>query len=201
MKMLQRLFAQRPRILNVLHSVYLAAPSSQTTLQERLALAEFATSACIAVEIGTYQGVSSVHIANAMRPAGTLWCVDPWPESAGMPNECLSICARHFRRSGLTERIKVIRAFSCDAGGLLPMEVDFAFIDGDHSWSGVDTDWKLIAPRIRKNGFVCLHDSVVPVQEPWRSHDSTRYFKEVISNDSQFELVRIVHSLAILRRV
>ena len=57
MKILEKAFFQRPRILNVLHKVRLAGATSQTTESELSALARYANGRHTAVEIGTYQGV------------------------------------------------------------------------------------------------------------------------------------------------
>ncbi len=37
-------------------------------------------------------------------------------------------------------------------------KLDFLFIDGDHSLSGVSSDYKMYAPLVRQNGIVAFHD-------------------------------------------
>jgi cephalosporin hydroxylase len=37
--------------------------------------------------------------------------------------------------------------------------IDFLFIDGDHSYQGVLTDWLLYAPLVRSGGIIAFHDS------------------------------------------
>ncbi|HWG17846.1 MAG TPA: class I SAM-dependent methyltransferase [Acidobacteriaceae bacterium] len=37
-------------------------------------------------------------------------------------------------------------------------EVDFLFIDGDHSYEGVKQDWEMYSPLVRKGGLVVFHD-------------------------------------------
>lgn len=191
----------RPRILNLLHFLRVAEPSSQTIAKELDAISRHAAGAALALEIGSYQGVSAVHIARAISEKGRLWCVDPWLEKTHRSNPCYSIFKRHIERSGASGKIRVIQKKSHEAADDLPTLFDFAFIDGDHSWTGVDTDWKLVSPRIRQGGYVCLHDSVVPADESWRSAlDSNRYFEEIIRPDNRFDLVETVHSLVVLRR-
>lgn len=41
---------------------------------------------------------------------------------------------------------------------------DFAFIDGDHSYEGVKSDWLMYSPLIRRGGLVAFHDT-------WPNHD------------------------------
>jgi predicted O-methyltransferase YrrM len=201
MRLLEDLFFQRPRILNFLHYFGLVRPTSQTSVEERDTLARYSLGCETAVEIGTYQGLSSVYIANSLLPSGKLWCVDPWPSAHGVSNPGLSICRRHFKRSGIMSRIVIVRDYSSNVGGTLPKIVDFAFIDGDHSWSGIECDWNLMAGRIRSGGYICLHDSVAPHDDPLRAHDSIRFFNEVVQCDSRFETVELVYSLAVLRRL
>lgn len=199
--MLERFFFRRPRILNLFHRLHLADATTQTTKEERTALRRHAKGARNALEIGTYQGVSASDIAQALGTGGLLHCVDPWPDIGDKPNPCLRICLRHFQRSGIANRIRLVRCYSNDAGSQVPEQLDFAFIDGDHSRKGIETDWKLIAGKMRRGGVVCLHDSVVPPNEEWRRVDSCTYFEEVIRRDPRFSTVEIVHSMAVLQRV
>jgi predicted O-methyltransferase YrrM len=39
--------------------------------------------------------------------------------------------------------------------------VDALFIDGDHSYEGVLTDWLLYSPLVRKGGLVAFHDALL----------------------------------------
>lgn len=190
----------RPGALNLLHKLHLASPGSQTIGKELATLARYATGTKNSLEIGTFQGVSAVHIVKAMSPDGILTCVDPWPEVNGRKNPCLLIAQRHFRRTGTSSRIKILRQYSAEAQPLIPRELDFAFIDGDHSWKGIETDWSIVAPRMARDGIVCLHDMVTPADEPWRVLDSMRFFKEIILRDPAFALLETVHSLAVLRK-
>lgn len=45
----------------------------------------------------------------------------------------------------------------CELGGGL---LDFLFIDGDHSFAGVQSDFELYAPLVRPGGIIALHDIV-----------------------------------------
>lgn len=42
--------------------------------------------------------------------------------------------------------------------------IDFLFIDGDHTYDGVRTDWLLWSPLVRPGGLVAFHDT-------WPNHD------------------------------
>jgi predicted O-methyltransferase YrrM len=197
----KRLF-RRPRVLNLLHWANLVGATSQTIPVELKALERHAAGAHQALEIGTYQGVSAVRIAGALAPDGLLYCVDPWPRIDGQEdNPCYSICQRHLRRSRVRDRIRILRGYSQEMASRMPDQLDFAFIDGDHSWEGIKTDWEIVSEKIIPGGVVSLHDSVTPEGEDWRRLDSCVYFEKVIQNDVRFSVIDVVHSLAVLRKL
>ena len=200
MRSLENLFLRRPRIFNILHSLRLVNPASQTIESELRAIEKYAKGTRIAFEIGSLQGVSAARIAAAMEGNGILYCIDPWPSANGKVNPCYSIFQRQIRRAGVVNKIRAVQKFSGEAAGSIPDQVDFAFVDGDHSWTGVETDWLLVRDKLRVGGMVCLHDSLVPSEEPWRQPDSVRFYREVISADPEFQTIDRVHSLAVLRR-
>lgn len=200
MKYLNNILFRRPRLVDALHRLHLARPMSQTIEVELRALEKYAQGALVALEIGSYQGVSAVRIAAAMAEGGMLYCVDPWPTLNGRPNPCYSIFQRHVRRTGLNDRIRVVKALSSAAVELVPDDLDFVFVDGDHSWEAITKDWEIARERVKRGGIVCLHDALVPDVEPWRRPDSVRFFAEVVSKDGSFRLVHSAYSLAVLQK-
>lgn len=65
-----------------------------------------------------------------------------------------------------------------------PTFLDFLFIDGDHTYDGVEKDWKMYSPFVKKGGIIAFHDTVISqrhhdrdvyVGEFWR--DLTKYKK------------------------
>jgi predicted O-methyltransferase YrrM len=79
--------------------------------------------------------------------------------------------------------------------------LDFAFIDGEHSYEGLQTDWTAWSSRIAPGGLVALHDSR---STPIRSIDhvgSVRFTREHILNDPRFRVVDTTDSLTVLERV
>lgn len=162
---------------------------------------KYATNKRLALEIGSYQGVSAARIAKAISSDGVLFCVDPWDPVNGKTNPCYAMFRRHIDRAGVSSKIRPLHMLSTEAADSIPNGVDFIFVDGDHSWSGIQADWSLVGQKLVPGGIVCLHDSVVPPAEPWREPDSVRFFSEIIRADHRFELVYSVHSLAVVRRV
>jgi len=116
----KNLLFRHPRVLNALHSLTLVHATSQTIPIELNALERYAAGARQALEIGTYQGVSAARIAGALAPDGFLYCVDPWPENGWGENPCWSICRRHLRRSGMTNRVRILRGCSREMARQIP---------------------------------------------------------------------------------
>lgn len=199
---LESLFFKRPRVLDLLHRANLVNATSQTIASELSALERYAAGARQALEIGTYQGVSAAKIAGVLAPGGLLYCIDPWPETKDRQNNpCWSICERHLRRSGVNNRVRILRGYSGEMAAEVPYDLDFAFVDGDHSWEGIHTDWALVSQKVHPGGVICLHDSLTPIGEEWRHLDSCEYFEKVIECDVRFSIVEVVHSLAVLRKI
>lgn len=119
------------------------------------------------VEIGTHKGGNSFLFCHAVPSAELVVGVDLCVQNA----EKLI----HFVRPG-----QVYRALHGDSQTeamkrrvmqkLGSRQVDFLFIDGDHSYAGVKADFELYSPLVRSGGLVALHDIV--------SDHRTRYGRE-----------------------
>lgn len=44
----------------------------------------------------------------------------------------------------------------------LLLQVDFLFIDGDHTYEGARQDWETYGPLVRRGGIVAFHDLICP---------------------------------------
>lgn len=180
----------------------LEAAATQTSGTERAAIARFAAGRRTALEIGVFEGVTTVLIAKQLTPDGTLFGVDPFfPGRLGI---CWSklIAQREVARAGVASKINFIRSLSHEAATRLTENgFDLIFIDGDHSLEGIRQDWADWSGRIAPDGVILLHDTQVPPHNPLvRDLGSYRYFQETISRDPRFQVLEIVDSLSILGR-
>mmetsp|Transcript_37867 Transcript_37867/g.84765 ORF Transcript_37867/g.84765 Transcript_37867/m.84765 type:complete len:328 (-) Transcript_37867:188-1171(-) len=145
--------------------------------EELVALAEAAlqdpdASAVRMVEIGVYQGATSVFLLRQV-PTLHLVGVDPFYALDAVPegyqerltpvpsSEVVESTLRHFAEFG--DRARLIVSESRPAAEILQQEVgpesfDLVFIDGDHSYQGAADDLRLFEPLIRRGGFVTGHD-------------------------------------------
>lgn len=175
---------------------------TQTTVVERQCLVRHAAGRTRLVEIGVFNGVTTLELRLAMSAEGILWAVDPFPPGKLRFNIDELISRSHVAKSsnGTVEFIKTTgeAAAALYAKRSLPA-VDFMFIDGDHSWDGLNGDWTSWRPLVGLGGMVALHDSrSSPLRDV--TLDSVRYTAEVIRCDLEFEVVDEVESVTVLRR-
>ena len=177
-------------------------PETQTTPDERKAISKYATNALVAVEIGVYEGVNTITIASTMHPQGRLIGIDPFFKGR------LGICyhekiARHaISKSKLKPTIKLLPLFSYDAVNEVENEIDFIFIDGDHSYDGFVRDWNDWSAKVKPNGIIALHDTAEPAHDATvKNLGSYKYFNEYVKTDARFEIIETVDSLNILKRI
>lgn len=176
-------------------------PHSQTTEHEKKVISKYAANSKAAVEIGVYEGVNTVNIAKEISSNATLYAIDPFVK--GRLGICYyeKIAKLQVKKNALGSKIKFISAFSAAAAPQVPAQVDFIFIDGDHSIEGIKKDWELYAGKVQPGGYMLLHDTRVPAHDPAvAALGSHQYFESVIKSDPRFEVIDAVDSLTVLKR-
>src|SRR4029077_15872319 len=104
---------------------------------------------------------------------------------------------RHLSRTGMLDRIELVRARVDAAARKLPESFDFAFVDGDHSYDGLRLDWELVGRRLAPGGGACFHDTSWP---PEMNCGAVDYFSQCIRNAPGFEHLETCHSMNVMRR-
>lgn len=117
----------------------------QHTLGEHEALRKWATGRSRLVEIGVAEGASAVALREAMSPEGTLWLIDPFHLSRVRAINATRRAAHRAVRGCRNGRVIWIEEFSSNAAKDWSGPIDFLFIDGDHSETGVQQDWGKVA--------------------------------------------------------
>lgn len=71
-------------------------------------------------------------------------------------------------------------------------EIDFLFIDGDHTYEGVKQDFEMYKPLVAENGIIAFHDIVDHPNEPecnvdrfWSEIKEKYEVREIIGSDDQ----------------
>jgi predicted O-methyltransferase YrrM len=175
----------------------LAEADTQTTAAEQACLARHAAGRRSLVELGVMHGATTALLRRVMAPAGIVTGIDRHPPGRLFVSfERLTAkreLARHPRG-----RAVLLRQWSYEAARDWATPIDFLFIDGDHSWSGLERDWRDWTAHLVAGGVVALHDSrSMPDREDL---DSVRFTDEIVLNDPRFAVVDAVDSLTVLER-
>jgi predicted O-methyltransferase YrrM len=136
-----------------------------TSKEELLKLHELAVSCptkANVVEIGSYLGASTCYIAAGLNGKNaSLYCIDTW-QNETMPDG-IKDTFNSFLKNIAKSKTKIfkIRQNSLNVKNRdLPLSVDFAFIDGDHSFASVKKDVGLIELLMSKDSILAFHDAV-----------------------------------------
>lgn len=191
------MFNNRPSLFWLLHRIGLGTACTQTSAEERKALQEFAAGKRRLVEIGVHQGVTTRCLAGVMAPDGEYFAVDPYfPGRLGMNFNRWIALNEVARGSG--GQVQWVQATGADAvrdARLQGRPVDFLFIDGDHSYEGLRSDWEAWRPMIAPSGIVALHDT------RGNHFGCQKYMEDVILPDPDFGIVAEVDRLTIFQRI
>lgn len=110
-----------------------------------------------AIEIGSFYGQSTRHIASLLPDNGKLYAIDIWASHDGMYERFLS----NVIHAGLTNKIVPIKKASKQA---VPDVVsycasfDLIYVDGDHETVPVFQDLELYFPLLSEHGVMCGDD-------------------------------------------
>ena len=120
-----------------------------------------------AVEVGSWLGQSSRHIAAALPPEGVLYCVDHWRAAPGTTSEPPGHVAipsayhqflANVANAELSNRIVPVRMESLEAAAALEVELDLAYIDADHNALPVFVDVMAWYHKLSEGGVICGDD-------------------------------------------
>jgi predicted O-methyltransferase YrrM len=150
------------------------------------------------LEIGTANGGSLFLFTKLAHPKATIISID-LPEGrfgGGYPKfkenfyksfatnkQKMFLLREDSHNPNTYEKVKVL---------LESQKLDFLFIDGDHSYEGVKTDFELYSPLVKKVGIISFHDIAkhpeewgVGVDKYWNEIKSSYTSQEFIENTEQ----------------
>jgi predicted O-methyltransferase YrrM len=123
----------------------------------------------VCVEIGSARGKSACAIGLGLlrNGSGKLYAIDPhrrteWNDTDSI--DSFSIIGHNLRKAGVSDYVEIIRKTSSEALAGWSETVDMLFIDGDHSYEGVKSDWQQFLPYLSKFGVVIFHDTLWDLQ-------------------------------------
>ncbi len=122
---------------------------------------------CI-VEIGSYRGKSTCLLASACAGAGgRVYAIDPHINTGADPEGWYGradhdALVANLARYGVAGRVELIEKLSLDARAAWraagDQPIDLLWIDGDHTYEGVDADIRAWSGLVRPGGMIAAHD-------------------------------------------
>src|SRR5689334_5158988 len=140
-------------------------PASQTTINEQNAIEHYSKGKKAAVEIGVFEGLNTAIISRSVAADGIVYGIDPFFKGKLGISYHKIIAKMSIHRKGVA-KVRWIEMLSFDAVKHVPDELDFIFIDGDHSYEGIKRDWHDWSAKLKKGGFILLHDTSIPAHDP-----------------------------------
>jgi SAM-dependent methyltransferase len=116
------------------------------------------------IEVGSWMGASTRHMASLLPPGGKLYAVDTW---AGSPNEAhdpavLATLYDQFlanvMHAGLTHTIVPCRLSSIEAALQLNVQADLIYLDATHEYEAALNDLRAWYPHLKQGGIFCGDD-------------------------------------------
>jgi predicted O-methyltransferase YrrM len=132
-----------------------------------------------AVEIGSYFGVSTRHIASLLPEGSKLYAIDTWEYFDGQYEQFLS----NIIISGLASKVVPMKQRSDQAIKFFNQfnkTFDLIYVDGDHETAGVVSDLEHYFPILSSTGVICGDDWLLQtvraaVQQFAQKYDLTVY--------------------------
>lgn len=171
-------------------------PETQVTPDELAMILKYAHSAEKVVEVGCYEGATTA--ALALNTFGQVYSVDLFtPGKAGI---CYSywVARTNLFRNRISN-VHLIKATSLEAARQFSLEIDFLFIDADHSREGVEADWSAWFPKVSSGGIIAMHDCRISKNSPLEL-GSMQFYRECLSKLEAVAEVDGVDSLAVFRK-
>lgn len=138
------------------------------------------------VEIGSFKGRSTWHLARGLADAGSAFrvvAIDPHLEGTEEQFEA-NIASPEIR-----DRIEVRKSFSYDEAPDFGRPVGLLWIDGEHSYSAVRRDFDDWFPWVAEGGWIAVHDTV----NLW--YGPTRLMRELLGRRNDLARVGVVGSI------
>ena len=136
----------------------LEAWSSEPEAAEFLAKLVFSCRAVRVIEIGSFVGFTSCHIASSLEQLGgdgLLFCVDS-------SERYLAVLQANVDALGLSQRVRCIHGGSLDEPVIAQLPAArIIFIDSAHDYRTTAAELEVYPGKIERPGYVVLHDSIM----------------------------------------
>jgi len=143
--------------------VGLDEPDSQVTRLELETICRYARQAQTVCEIGCFEGKTTAVLARGT--SGTVFSVDPFFKGRLGISYTEKIASLHCKRQR-AQNVVFLRGYSVEMARTFERPIDFLFIDADHRYESIVQDWAGWVPKVRKQGFIALHDCKIAANSP-----------------------------------
>jgi caffeoyl-CoA O-methyltransferase len=136
----------------------------------------------LAVEIGTFTGMSALAVARGLPPGGRLICCD-------VSAEYTSVARQYWARAGVADRIELRLGPGLETLRAMPVEphIDMAFLDADKT--GYPAYWVELVPRMRAGGVILVDNTLRDgrvIETPTNPDDAaTVEFNDIVVGDDR----------------
>ena len=123
----------------------------------------------LVVEIGSYQGRSTIVLASAAAPGVEVVAIDPHAGSDRGPREIDGFAAEaagdraafhaNLAAAGVADRVRHVAAFSDHAHDSVDRPIDVLYIDGAHRYGPARADVGDWGARVADGGTLLIHDA------------------------------------------
>lgn len=146
------------------------------------------------VEIGTASGGTLLLLSRVAAAHATLVSIDlpggefgggyrrwriPLYKSFALPRQTIRLIRGDSHRAETVAKLKAI---------LNGRAIDFLFIDGDHSYEGVEKDFSIYRSFMASSGMIALHD--IAETSPQKRCDVHRFWQEIKNEFNCTEIVK-----------
>jgi len=115
------------------------------------------------LEVGSYLGGTFYLLCKFSQPDGHKISIDyPYYDTQEKEMEAKNV---HGKMKSFAENVTIIQEDSHSEKALQKLkdtlngeQLDFLFIDGDHTYKGVKQDFEMYSPFVKKGGYVGFHD-------------------------------------------
>jgi cephalosporin hydroxylase len=133
------------------------------------------------IEIGTAQGGVFWLLCQLTSPGASLISLDLPPKDRFSGGKTRPIDLKSFKQTDQTVYAVHGNSHSSEVFDkvqaiLAGRQVDLLFIDGDHTYDGVRSDYLMYQPLVRSGGLIAFHDIV---KTPWEACEVDRFWAEL----------------------
>jgi len=176
---------------------------AQHSSRESELLKKYACGKKNVVEIGVAEGASAAEILDVMNAEGTLYLIDPYPPGRFFGINFQEIIANRHISKKKSEGVVWLKGYSYDISRKWNKQIDFLFIDGDHSYEICRRDWDEWSQFVADDGIVVFHDARL-FDKGWTTPETgpvklvNKLFRSKVNID--WEIIDEIDSMVVVRK-